>query len=433
MADLGSALGHSSAADLLPRRQRALAEGIQGPFHLVDALPIGSGAWLALVGTVDRTLIVPGRIEVGRFVRSTATSAALHTPTAGRFCIELLSDPPALRAEEPIDVDQTHESSILAGAWVVKWQLVLAPNPSATRLRSIATAHDSGLIPAQRLTPAPRAFIEWQDESGEWMTLATAVDYVQGAEDGWDWAVRLVREHAQGLVTDAISPFKRIGQMTAQMHVAFATEGIEVAGTDVTGTDVARAHDLPTLHQAALADLDEALRLVDGPEGQRLRERQGALSRELNVLQECEQTPVIDIHGDFHLGQILRSPQDEYLIVDFDGNPVLPPADRLRKAPAARDVAGMLASIDHIARVVNHRTPGLNRAPALAWIPRAQAAFLEAYRTTLDIAGQQNLLDERLLRPFIVQQECREFIYSVRHLPHWRYVPDAVLTDMFPA
>jgi maltokinase len=423
VADLASALAHSSAADLLPHRQRALAGAIRGPLRLVDALALDEGGWLAIVGTAAESLIVPGKITDGRFVRWPVTSAALRSPDAGRFRVDLLGDPPpAGGLEQPIDVDQTNESIILAGSWVVKWQLLLTPNPTARRLRSIATARDVGLIPAQRLTPAPRAVIEWQGESGEWLTLATAVDYVQGAEDGWDWAVRLVREHSRGLVADAISPFARIGQMAARMHLAFSAEGIEVAG----------AADLLGIRQAAVEDLDEALRLVDGPEGQRLRERQGALRTELDALQSLDRTPVIDVHGDFHLGQVLRSPDDEYLIVDFDGSPVLPPMERLRRAPAARDVAGMLASIDHIARVVNHRTPGLDPAPALAWIPQAQAAFLDAYRMGLDAAGRQDLLDQRLIRPFVLQQECREFIYSVRHLPHWRYVPDAVLTDMFP-
>lgn len=423
VADLGQALAHSSAADLLPRRQQALAEAIAGPFRLIDALALESGGWLAVVGTADRTLIVPGQVRDGRFVRWPVTSAALHSPGGGRFRVDLLGTPPAGDAHErPIDVDQTNESVILAESWVVKWQLLLAPSPAARRLRSIAAARDTGHIPPERLTPTPRGFIEWQGASGEWLTLATAVDYVSGAEDGWDWAVRLVREHSQGQIADAISPFARIGQMTAQMHLAFAAEGIDIAG----------ANDLLGIHQAALAELQGALQLVDGPEGQRLHQRQEALRREIDALQDIDRTPVIDIHGDFHLGQILRGPDDEYLIVDFDGSPILAPADRLRRAPAARDIAGMLASIDHIARVVNYRTPGLDPAPALAWIPRAQSAFLDNYRSTLDGAGRRSLLDERLTRPFLVQQECREFIYSVRHLPHWRYAPDAVLTDMFP-
>jgi maltokinase len=111
---------------------------------------------------------------------------------------------------------------------------------------------------------------------------------------------------------------------------------------------------------------------------------------------------------------------------------VLTPAERMQRQPAARDVAGMLASIDHVARVVNYRTEGLDPRPAVIWIAHAQDAFLAAYQSALAAAGQRALLDDRLLRPLMLDQECREFVYSARHLPHWRYVPDAVLTDMFP-
>ena len=155
----------------------------------------------------------------------------------------------------------------------------------------------------------------------------------------------------------------------------------------------------------------------------------------MDSLVEIDSTPIIDIHGDFHIGQSLRvtdAGADRYAFVDFDGNPVLTPAERMNRQPAARDVAGMLASIDHVARVVNYRTEELDPRPAAIWIPHAQDAFLAAYQVTLSAAGQRALLDDRLLVPLMLDQECREFVYSARHLPHWRYVPDAVLTAMFP-
>ena len=92
----------------------------------------------------------------------------------------------------------------------------------------------------------------------------------------------------------------------------------------------------------------------------------------------------------------------------------------------------MLASIDHVARVVNHRTPGLDPRPALVWIPHAQDAFLAAYQGGLAEAGVRDLLDDRLLMPMMIDQECREYMYAARPLPHWRYVPDAVITALIP-
>jgi maltokinase len=105
-------------------------------------------------------------------------------------------------------------------------------------------------------------------------------------------------------------------------------------------------------------------------------------------------------------------------------------AERMRPVPPARDVASLMASLDHVGRVVLHRTEGLDaeaRDRVNVWIERAQAMILEAYRATLKAAGRLDLLDESLLLPFQVQQECREYAYADRYLPHWRYVPDAAL------
>jgi maltokinase len=92
----------------------------------------------------------------------------------------------------------------------------------------------------------------------------------------------------------------------------------------------------------------------------------------------------------------------------------------------------MLASLDHVGRVVVKRTDGVDPAIVRAWIAAAQDSFLAAYRGTLASLGSLELLDERLLVPLRLQQECREFLYAVRHLPHWRYVPDAALLDLLP-
>ena len=122
------------------------------------------------------------------------------------------------------------------------------------------------------------------------------------------------------------------------------------------------------------------------------------------------------------MGQVLRWARG-LAVGDFDGNPVLPVAERLSPQPAARDVAGMLQSIDHVGRVVNRRVEGADSTRVTRWIAAAQQAFHDSYRATLIGVGREELFDERLLRPLQVEQECREFLYAVRHLPRWRYVP----------
>jgi predicted trehalose synthase len=82
--------------------------------------------------------------------------------------------------------------------------------------------------------------------------------------------------------------------------------------------------------------------------------------------------------------------------------------------------------------VVNYRTDGLEPQAALIWSAHAQEIFLLEYKDVLRREGLLEILDERLIEPFMLRQELHEFIYSVSHLPHWRYVPDSVLTSMFP-
>ena len=142
-------------------------------------------------------------------------------------------------------------------------------------------------------------------------------------------------------------------------------------------------------------------------------------------------TPLTRVHGDLHVGQVLRW-DGGYAVSDFDGNPVLPAAERDLPQPPARDVAGMLRAIDHVGRIADRRTGHRARERVREWIASARDAFLEAYAATTARAGHPDLLDERLLPAFEVEQECRELVYAARHLPRWTYVPDAALAELLP-
>ena len=136
------------------------------------------------------------------------------------------------------------------------------------------------------------------------------------------------------------------------------------------------------------------------------------------------------IHGDLHVGQILRW-KDGLAIVDFDGNPVAPSAGGVMH-PAARDVAQLIRSLDHVGQVVLHRNPQLPTAPVRAWLGRCRGELLDAYRRSLQDKAMTFLLDERLLPAFELEQELRELVYAERHLPDWAYAPLGSLRDLLP-
>src|SRR5690606_34645598 len=256
-------------------------------------------------------------------------------------------------------------------------------------------------------TARPYAAIFWEDAL---VALVTA--YLPQARDGWEWCVD---EAACGRTDFAAE----IGRLAAELHLAMATPS-EVFPDPVRlpppGADAA-----PAYHARAEQALSTALALTGGADGAWLAARAEVLRGELAPLARPVRTPLIRIHGDLHVGQILRW-RDGYAVVDFDGNPTVAADDGAAFQPAARDLAQLATSLDHVGRVAIKRR---SADPALVadWVAAARAGLVGAYTATLDGAGRSELLDRALLRPFEIEQECRELIYAARHLPRWRYAP----------
>ncbi len=306
-------------------------------------------------------------------------------------------------------VDQTNYSVVVDERVVVKWLTPPAPlpHPAPEILAHLVEAGFNDTAP-------PYAALTGVVDGRECL-LALVTGYLPEARDGWEWCVDEAERGTTGFATD-------LGRLAAGLHLALATlpapPGV-VAGMETAATEADRA-------RAALA---EALELTGGADGAWLAGRAGAMRRELAALETAPATsPLIRIHGDLHVGQILRW-RDGYAVIDFDGNPTV--ADAAPYQPAARDVAQLTTSLDHVAQVAIKRRstpPG----EAAAWARRARATLLTAYRRRLAEAGRAGLLDESLLRPFEVEQECRELIYAARHLPRWRYAPMGVLRPWYP-
>ena len=270
-------------------------------------------------------------------------------------------------------------------------------------------------------TPAPFGALVWEAGGGQEVLVATATAYLPGARDGWDW---LVEELLAAL--DGASPWpeaegSKLGALTGRFHGAMATPSPIVP--EPVGSMPAASW-----HAAAVATLEDALAGTDGPEGDRLRASEDRVRDVLARLDLPGATPVLRIHGDLHVGQVLRAPGERDLLSDFDGDPVAPLAERTAPGPAARDVASMARAIDHVGRICQRRRPGLDD-DVEGWIGDARAAFLDAYRT----AAPDGLLDERLVVPLEVAQECHEYVYATRYAPRWRYVPDLAMPGLLAA
>jgi maltose alpha-D-glucosyltransferase/alpha-amylase len=137
-------------------------------------------------------------------------------------------------------------------------------------------------------------------------------------------------------------------------------------------------------------------------------------------------------HGDFHLGQMLIV-KDDIFIIDFEGEPRRTLAERRRKAPAARDVAGLIRSIGYSATAALERAlrvapdeHGKLGAALVEWRDRAAAAFLAAYReimTNQRLWPADPLAAEQMLNFFLLEKVFYEIEYELAHRPDWLRVP----------
>ena len=225
------------------------------------------------------------------------------------------------------------------------------------------------------------------------------------------------------------------GRRVAEMHVALSGQNDlpdfvpePVRHEDVqrwTGDILARAERVfDTLKQRrdALKEADRAL--VD----QLLVQQAGLPGRLKAMLPQKIDGLNIRHHGDFHLGQLLVV-KDDIFIVDFHGEPRRSIAERRRKAPAARDVASMVRSIDYSttaalerALKVTHDENGRLGAALAEWRDRAIAAFLGAYREAMvnrRLWPEDSRAAEAMLNFFLLERACYEIEYELSYRPDW--------------
>jgi maltose alpha-D-glucosyltransferase/alpha-amylase len=249
------------------------------------------------------------------------------------------------------------------------------------------------------------------------------------------------REHA-GESEEQVSYLRytsQTGRRVAEMHLALASsdEFADFAPEPTTPADVQQwIEDVVTRAERvfdALMQRRETLKeadrlLVDQALAQRatLRDRLSALlPPDIDGLK-------IRHHGDFHLGQILIV-KDDIFIIDFEGEPRRALAERRRKAPAARDVAGLIRSIDYSVTAALERALKVSLdeqgklAAALAeWRDRATAAFIGAYRevmTNQHLWPADPLAAEQMLNFFLLEKAFYEIEYELAYRPDWLRVP----------
>lgn len=268
--------------------------------------------------------------------------------------------------------EQSNTSLIFGEEAVVKYFRKLEPglNPDVELLRAISDcphiAPISGWVGA--------------DIEGTEYVLAMIQRFLPAAMDGWTYALGFTRIDAPFAPESSL-----IGEATRSVHTALAAAFpvLEAPTADLVRELESRLAELVS-RAPALAEFESAAR---------------AFYRSL----DSGTVPIQRIHGDLHLGQVLRT-EDSYVLIDFEGEPDRPIAQRRLPASPLRDLAGLLRSLDYAAHV-GEASP--------EWVESASVALLAGY----------GVANSQLLDAYVLDKALYEVAYETDHRPEWVDIP----------
>ena len=398
-----------------------------------------------------RALFDDMRNERRRPTTRGGTFAAYATPALA--ALELSPDLPVRR----LDIEQSNTSVVIDETVILKGyrRANRGPQPELEVARFLDAVGYGN-------TPALYGYVEYEPAEGESTAVTIAQQFVESQGDAWAQTLAYLERFfdrrntmdAQQPATPAIAGVDNapdvdehaiflarghtLGVRTAELHGAFATPVGDPAfdPEPVTAADVeawvaqarataARAFDALIRERERIpADLRAAI--------DELIARRDEIDARLVAPPIAATVTKTRYHGDFHLGQVLVV-TDDFMIVDFEGEPGRDLAVRRRKSSPLRDVAGMLRSISY-AKVAAVRGTSEDRAADTSelerlgrdWERRSVAAFLEGYRTT--IAGTSSYPDDdaqanALLELFVLEKAFYELSYELANRPAWLRIP----------
>ncbi|MFF5586972.1 maltokinase N-terminal cap-like domain-containing protein [Streptomyces hygroscopicus] len=332
-------------------------------------------------------LRMPGRLGPLRFVREPSSTI-----------------PPVL-PPRLMTAEQSNSSVVYGDTFILKLFRRVSPgtNPDLELPRALARTGCTRV-------PAPAAWFEAEPPAEgagprpEPFTLGVLQPFLAGSRDGWQLALDTLA--ARGDFTGAA---RALGHATAEVHLAMA-RGLP--------TSVLRRPQIEHLAAAMSERLDSAAAAV--PALQPYRTALHGAYEDLATLGRAGRTwSAQRIHGDLHLGQALLTGGGggggggRWSLIDFEGEPSRPLAERRRPQPPVRDIAGMLRSFDYAAAVGCHEHPQ-------EWAGRTRAAYCAGYA---DASGTDPRDEPELLRAHETDKAVYEVLYEARHRPDWLSVP----------
>ncbi|HEX4519105.1 MAG TPA: hypothetical protein VH063_05940 [Gaiellaceae bacterium] len=352
-----------------------------------------------------------GRPEFAReLVRLAAERVTVPTESGEvSFCsFDSLGDVP--EKASPIGTEQSNSSVVLDESLIVKLyrRLEAGVNPELELLRFLAL-HEFPNVPE---------LAAWWSYSGPLMdaTLGIAQRYVPGAVDGWTLALDELPSDPQAF----LGRVGRLGEVVGAMHAVLASDSEDPA----FAPEEASAEMLALLRATVDDEIEQVFEHLPDADavapiagcGDAVRDLLGELSSFGSIGR------IIRHHGDLHLGQALVA-DDDWFVVDFEGEPARSLPERRAKRSPLRDVAGMLRSFAYVAHVA-----GCDESVEA----NARELFLEAYMGLAESAGILPPSHQvmRLLETFELEKAVYELRYELAHRPDWVHIPVAGIESL---
>src|SRR6266571_3996721 len=260
----------------------------------------------------------------------------------------------------------------------------------------------------------PFGWIE-MDLDGSVTTLAILSEYLRTASDGWSLAQTSVRDL---YADDGIRPDQAGGDFAGEAHrLGAATAEVHADLAEAFGTDELAPGATADMASSMCGKLEDARAAVPALG----RHADAVLAAFDDLAKLDEPLRVQRIHGDYHLGQVVRT-ETGWIVLDFEGEPATPLVERRALSSPLRDIAGMLRSFEYAARaqLIGHPYQERLRGVAHAWAQRNRAAFCDGYA---EASGADPRMDQTVLRAFELEKAIYEVVYEARNRPSWLPIP----------
>jgi len=322
--------------------------------------------------------------------------------------------------------EQTNTAVMFGDRLIMKVyrRTIEGPNPEVEILRFLANKS----VPTPRLAGE----IEWIREGHEPAAVAVLSTFIKSKGDAWAVTLDALRALIAGQTTLHAETERAslLGRRTAELHRALASDSNDPAFAPEP------VHDRDALVAGARESLERMIEKLRTRPELIAEEAKGSVAR---LIQEAPRLGArldevdgmslaskrIRVHGDYHLGQVLVTPDDDFVIIDFEGEPARTLEERRAKSLPLRDVAGMLRSFDYAA-VTALREALTNHELVERWRDAVSDAFVRAWRDGVEGSAAAPADDREaraLLDLFLLDKAVYEVGYELDNRPAWLSIP----------